>query len=348
MNRLCAFAASAAVIAPTFIGMANVSATEPNLSLTGITLGASSVDVAIWEQKSVSVTFAPTDFAYSNEKVSIDCEPKDSSVSPIASCFFDSTEGNIVIYGGNTKNSQQYSVTAKVFETSERTGEPVSSASADLMINNTGKLASDGDDSHYTDGYEGMVQFKTPIDGATSIKIEKIDTPESAKKVEKDLIATFNVSAVDAANKTVSVSNNEVTIMLGLDPAVFGNYQKFQLVFINEAGEITEWFDPTEITTEPYSGWINIFFKTSHLSSYGVLASNTAFTSADDKNALYRHNHKTSEDTSASSTVGTPNSGVSTKEAGSAATSTLAGLIASTMLISLAYLGKKHLAKKTA
>lgn len=54
-----------------------------------------------------------------------------------------------------------------------------------------------------------------------------------------------------------------------------------------------------------------------------------------------------STSTDSSSTVGTPNSGRSTAEAGSA-TSSLAGLIASIALVSLAFLGKKHFAKKSA
>lgn len=164
----------------------------------------------------------------------------------------------------------------------EGTGEAVitvteknSGKTASVNVKVTEVLKSDVDTAE--DGTTAIVYFENPIEGDNlALEVAKAEmTDENKAKISPFLKAVYDISVVDQdTNETVSVKDNRIDVMLALDAADYEGMKYFKVVYIDENGKLAETFD-TEVQTGEDS--IALFFTTTHLSAYGVLASETEF-----------------------------------------------------------------------
>lgn len=106
------------------------------------------------------------------------------------------------------------------------------------------------------------------VDKKYKLKEEDLKEKEVAEKVnenleDKDLLSLYDVSVYNGKQE-VSMKNGKYTIKIKLDENS-NNYDNYQIIYVNDAGEIEEYID----------GYIEdgyIVFETSHLSHYGVIA----------------------------------------------------------------------------
>lgn len=99
------------------------------------------------------------------------------------------------------------------------------------------------------------------------LKEEDLSDKEVASKVEdaisdKDLISFYDVSVYNG-KKLVSMKNGKYVIKIKISD-VKGQYENYQIIYVNDDGEIEEYIDG--VVEGEY-----IVFETSHLSQYGVI-----------------------------------------------------------------------------
>ena len=119
--------------------------------------------------------------------------------------------------------------------------------------------------------------FEDPIEGENlALEVAKAEmTDENKAKISPFIKAVYDISVVDQdTNEAVSAKDNRIDVMLALDAADYEGMKYFKVVYIDENGKLAETFD-TEVQTG--EGSIALFFTTTHLSAYGVLASETEF-----------------------------------------------------------------------
>ncbi len=166
---------------------------------------------------------------------------------------------------------------------SEGTGE----ATVTVTEKNSGKTASvkvkvtevlKSDSAFAEDGTWGTVYFETPIEGdnlAVEIASEEI-TDEEMAKISPFLKAVYDISVVDQdTDEVVPVKDNRIDVMLILDAADYEGMNYFKVVYIDEDSKLAEAFDTERL--DAGEDKIALAFTTTHLSSYGVLASETEF-----------------------------------------------------------------------
>ena len=164
----------------------------------------------------------------------------------------------------------------------EGTGEAVitvteknSGKTASVNVKVTEVLKYDSDIAE--DGTWGTVYFETPVEG-TNLVVEIANeemADEEMAKISPFLKAVYDISVVDQdTDEVVPVKDNRIDVMLMLDAADYEGMNYFKVVYIDEDGKLAEAFDTEAQIDEDY---IVLFFTTTHLSSYGVLASETEF-----------------------------------------------------------------------
>ena len=113
------------------------------------------------------------------------------------------------------------------------------------------------------------IAFSRALAGTASLKVAETEAEEVLRgDIPAALKKVFDLRVFDGENE-VEVSDNEMTISIPL-PEEWGGCKYFQIVYV-ENGEIAEIL-PAEVLDG------KIVFKTTHLSAYGVEASNKPFT----------------------------------------------------------------------
>lgn len=167
------------------------------------------------------------------------------------------------------------------------------------------------------------VEFEDAVEGATAIKADNKELTDAIKALDKDLKLVFDIAAIDKDGAIVDVNDNEITVRIAVGKESLGDeFENFQIVYLKD-GKIVEFIDIDEKEYYEQEGMYYISFTTSHLSDYGILASNDAFASAADRNAAL-----------AASTAGTPDTGrysgsQSAGVAGAVAVAVLVGVVTS-------------------
>ena len=126
-------------------------------------------------------------------------------------------------------------------------------------------------------GESGSISFASAVaDGEnlhlsiSEVTLESIS--EELKAAQPNLLAVFDISVLDGANRIVAVDNNELTIRLRLPDSLKG-YDTYQVVYI-KGGAIVE-----TLSASVEEGYL--VFKTTHLSQYGIVATKTGSTSGE-------------------------------------------------------------------
>ena len=112
------------------------------------------------------------------------------------------------------------------------------------------------------------IKFTTPILKGNKLEIKKQNNDKISKEVkekEPNLKAVFDINVISASGEIIKIKNNKMTIKIKLDENLLG-YDDYQVVYI-EDGKIEE-----RISATVKDGYI--VFETSHLSEYGVVATN--------------------------------------------------------------------------
>ncbi len=280
----------------------STSSEEPStpaaVALRTISLSADSAKINKGGKVTFDVTYGPEDFDIKNVSW-ISGIPEDFNgngslgSSPFTSCWMESVGGSKDYKEDPTKVtcSGIKAGSGKVIITAHDTNG--NSASAEVMITVADALES-GESYVYDEGTDtymtAMAEFKNPVEGADHIKIEVKPIAESQSN-NKELKVVVDVTAYDASDNVVPVKDNEVTVMIVVDKkTIGGNFDYFQIVYLDENGDIKEYFDPIKVEYDEVNELYNITFKTSHFSNYGVMASNTQFTSAAMLNKLLSPN----------------------------------------------------------
>ena len=115
---------------------------------------------------------------------------------------------------------------------------------------------------------DANIKFATPISKGNILKIEKQDDDKLAKElktVEPNLKAIFDINVISESGEIIKIENNKMEIKIKLDNDLLG-YDNYQVVYIEDR-KIEEIIPAT--VKDGY-----IIFETSHLSEYGVVATN--------------------------------------------------------------------------
>lgn len=131
------------------------------------------------------------------------------------------------------------------------------------------------------DGTVAHVYFDNAIEGenlAIEIAGEEMTDDEKAK-ISPYLKAVYDISVVNQeTGEIVPVDNNSIDVTLWLNAADYKGMKYFKVGYIDEDGKMVETFD-TETQFYEESEVIALSFTTTHLSAYGILASETEFPS---------------------------------------------------------------------
>ena len=104
-------------------------------------------------------------------------------------------------------------------------------------------------------------EYKLNVDDLNSTKVA--DDVSSQLK-DTSLISFYDVN-VYKGKKKVPMKNGKYTLKIKIDDELNQNYENYQIIYVNDDGEIVEYLDG--VIEDGY-----IVFKTSHLSQYGVIA----------------------------------------------------------------------------
>ena len=121
------------------------------------------------------------------------------------------------------------------------------------------------------------IKFTTPISKGNKLEIKRQNDDKIDKKLttkEPNLKAVYDINVVSDSGKIIKIENNKMTIKIKLDEDLLG-YDDYQVVYI-EDGKIEETIQAT--VKDGY-----IIFETSHLSEYGIIASNSDETISDEQ-----------------------------------------------------------------
>lgn len=107
------------------------------------------------------------------------------------------------------------------------------------------------------------------VDKKYELNVEDLKKEEVAKDVDKQLKDTSLISFYDVNvvknKKPVKMKNGKYTIKIKIDKDSIGDYEDYQIIYVNDNGEIEEYLDG--VIEGDY-----IVFNTTHLSQYGVIA----------------------------------------------------------------------------
>ena len=155
--------------------------------------------------------------------------------------------------------------------------DKISGKSASIKVNVIESIRYDRAETE--DGVIADVFFSQPVEGenlAVEIAGEEM-TDEEKAEISPFLKAVYDISVVNQnTDEVVPVSDNEINIDLVLKNSDYEDMNYFKIVYIDDEGKIAEVFD-TEVTRNSEYDWLVLSFTTTHLSSYGVLASETEF-----------------------------------------------------------------------
>ena len=115
---------------------------------------------------------------------------------------------------------------------------------------------------------EANIKFTTPILKGNRLQITKQNDDKVSKELktkEPNLKAVFDINIISDSGEIIKIENNKMTIKIQLEESLLG-YDNYEVVYIKD-GEVEERIDAT--VKDGY-----IIFETSHLSEYGVIASN--------------------------------------------------------------------------
>lgn len=119
-----------------------------------------------------------------------------------------------------------------------------------------------------TNSVEANIKFTKPISKENKLEIKRKSDSEIEKELkakEPNLKVIFDINIITDSGEIIKIENNEMTIKIKLDESLLG-YDNYEIVYIKD-GKIEERIATT--VEDKY-----IVFKTSHLSEYGVIASN--------------------------------------------------------------------------
>lgn len=107
------------------------------------------------------------------------------------------------------------------------------------------------------------------VDKKYELNVDDLNESDVAKDVNKQLKDTSLISFYDVNvvknKKPVKMKNGEYTIKIKIDKDSISDYEDYQIIYVNDDGEIEEYLDG--VIEGDY-----IVFKTTHLSQYGVIA----------------------------------------------------------------------------
>ena len=104
-------------------------------------------------------------------------------------------------------------------------------------------------------------KYKLDVDDLNATDVAK---DVSSQLEDSDLISFYDVNVYNG-KKQVSMKDGKYTLKIKIDEETKDNYDNYQIIYVNDNGEIEEYLD----------GYIEngyIIFNTSHLSQYGVIA----------------------------------------------------------------------------
>lgn len=133
------------------------------------------------------------------------------------------------------------------------------------------EMVEDNGQASMLDGVTGTeISFSKVMPTGAVLNIQELLASDTLKgEIPATLKRILNLAVVRENGEEIEVSENEMTISLAL-PEELLSYKYFQIVYIVDGG-IKETF-PAEVVDG------KIIFKTSHLSAYGIQASNKPFT----------------------------------------------------------------------
>ncbi|MBQ6593990.1 hypothetical protein IJI00_02955 [Candidatus Saccharibacteria bacterium] len=177
------------------------------------------------------------------------------------------------------------------------------------------------------DGTEARANFAEPIEGENlAIQIANSEMVEAdMAKVSPFLKAVYDINVVNQdTNEIIAVDGNQIDFALVLDAADYEGMQYFKVVYIDDEGKLAEAFD-TEVQTDTENGTITLLFSTTHLSAYGVLASDTEFPAV-----------LATESESTGDTVAAPETGIPTAVASTAQIDRMISVIVTSSVVFVA------------
>ncbi|MDO5451687.1 MAG: hypothetical protein Q4F56_01200 [Candidatus Saccharibacteria bacterium] len=132
--------------------------------------------------------------------------------------------------------------------------------------------------------YEAGAEFGTPIEHGSGIKLTEVPLTADLQALDENLKAVLDIVVIDKDGAIIPVDGNSIRMWFGINKEMLTeDYQYFQIAYIKD-GKIKEYIDVENIEDD---GWGYIFdFATTHCSAYAILASNTEFPSAAERNAL--------------------------------------------------------------
>lgn len=265
--------------------------TPAAVALKTIELDKKSIELNKGGEAVLNITYGPEDFDLENLGY-VNGMPKDFDISsstagsPFVYCYTyynsDKDEEDLtkLVCSGYEAGSGKVVVTASDDDGNTATAE------IDVIVKDaleSGYAYIDDDNGNYV---VAGANFEKPIEGADHLDIKFKALPE-AQADNEELKLVVDIKVYDKNGEVVPVKDNKVTVTIQVEKAILGGeFKHFQIVYLDENGKTEEWFDPTKVEYDDVMGIYYITFETSHFSQYGVLASNTAFTSAATLNAL--------------------------------------------------------------
>ncbi len=212
-------------------------------------------------------------------------------------------------------------------------------ASAELTVTVADELVW-GDDSIADEDGNLLAQvnvgFENAVEGGAWVSLKPVELTDSLKALDNNLKAIFDISVMDKDDQVVSVSDNNIFVWMEIDKELIGDHKYFQIVYIKD-GKIAEYIDPSYAQLcEENGDKYCVTFMTTHLSDYGILAANTEFASAEERNAALA---------GADVDVTTPDTGAFTGTTSVVATSVAAAVLAGAAVVVVA--GRKFIGRKT-
>lgn len=104
------------------------------------------------------------------------------------------------------------------------------------------------------------INIEKSVNNINGIKIEKLENTNI-----ENLLAMYDISVVDKNNKIINIENNNILITIPFDNSQ--HYNEFKIVYLDDENNVKQTLDAYYDEKNK-----NIYFKTTHLSRYGIIA----------------------------------------------------------------------------
>ena len=311
---------------------------ELPVALSEINLSESEVSTRIGGIETTEVSFNEGFLTDEIEKSEIRIKGSDWGNADVSFVSYFNKDGEYII-DYSTLMVEGYSAGENVYELIV-TDKHGNIASVELTVKVADEIVRGDDSIADEDGNllaQVSVGFENAVEGGAWVSLKSVELTDNLKALDDNLKAIFDISVMDKEDKAISVSGNNLAVWMEINKELIsGDYEFFQIAYIKD-GKIAEYIDPEWVDTcgmndEKYCA----YFMTTHLSDYGILAANTEFASAEERNAALA-----GDDADAT----TPDTGAFTGSTSVVATSVAAAVVAGVAVAVVA--GRKFIGRKT-